>query len=70
MKNSQPDKIDYKIKKKQDYFADNKDKKTININILLNRVRQENKNNSKKKNFLLIFTIRTISLISIFVFGN
>ena len=70
MKNSQPDKIDYKIKKKQDYFADNKDKKTININILLNRVRQENKNNSKKKKFLLIFTISTISLISIFVFGN
>ena len=70
MKNSLPDKIDYKIKKKQDDFADNKDKKTININILLNRVRQENKNNSKKKKFLLIFTISTISLISIFVFGN
>ena len=51
MKNSLSGKTDYKIKKKQEYFADNKDQKTININILLNRVRQENKNNSKKKNF-------------------
>jgi hypothetical protein len=70
MKNSLSGKTNYKIKKKQEYFTDNKDQKTININILLNRVRQENKNNSKKKKLLLIFTISILSLISIFVFGN
>jgi len=70
MKNSLSGKTDYKIKKKQEYFADNKGQKTININILLNRVRQENKNNSKKKKLLLIFTISILSLISIIVFGN
>ena len=49
MKNSQSSKIDYQIKKKQKFHIENNQIKTTNINILLNRVRQENKNESKKK---------------------
>jgi len=49
MKNSLPSKINYKIEKNQESFLDNKYKKTVNVNILLNRVRQENKNDSQKK---------------------
>jgi len=49
MKNSLPSKINYKIEKNQESFLDNKYKKTVNVNILLNRVRQE-KRFPKKKN--------------------
>ena len=46
MKKYKSSKTDYKIPK--DYIG-NKNIKTTNINVLLNRVRQEKKNNSKKK---------------------
>ena len=54
MKKYKSSKIDYKIPK--NYIRN--DIKTTNINILLNRVRQEKKNNSKKK---------IVSLISIII---
>ena len=60
MKNSQSSKIEYQIEKNQKFHTDNKHLKTTNVNILLNRVRQENKNNFKKK---IIFSITTISVI-------
>ena len=60
MKNSQSSKIEYQIEKNQKFHTDNKNLKTTNVNILLNRVRQENKNNFKKK---IIFSITTISVI-------
>ena len=70
MKNSLSSRNDYQIEKNQKIFIKNKDIKTININILLNKVRQKNKSNSKKKKFLLISTISILSFISIFVFGH
>ena len=70
MKNPVSSKISYKIKKNQEFFIDNKNKKTVNVNILLNRVRQENKNNSKKKKITLISMISILFFICIFVFGN
>jgi len=48
----------------------NKIIKTTNINILLNRVKQKNKNESKKKIILSISIIAILSLISITTFGN
>ncbi len=70
MKNSQSSKIDYQIKKKQKFHIENNQIKTTNINILLNRVRQENKNESKKK-IILSTTIITILVFTyILMFGN
>ena len=46
MRNSQPSTIRYQTKK---ITTENKQIKTTNINILLNRVRQENINYKKKK---------------------
>ena len=45
MKNSQSSKIYYQTKKNHKFHIENKHIKTTNVNILLNRVRQENKNN-------------------------
>jgi len=67
MRNSQPSTIDYQNKK---ITTGNKQIKTTNINILLNRVRQENINYKKKKIILLISIIGILSFISILVFGN
>ena len=44
--------------------------KTTDINILLNRVREENKNNNKKKVILSISIISFLSFISILAFGS
>ncbi len=67
MRNSQPSTIDYQNKK---ITTGNKQIKTTNINILLNRVRQENINYKKKKIILLISIIGILSFISILAFGN
>ena len=53
--------IDYQLKNDQNYTDDNKSLKTTDINILLNRVRLEKKNRSKKK---LIFSVSIISILS------
>ena len=70
MKNSQSSNIDYQNKKNQEFSIANKEIKTTNVNILLNRVRQENMNDKKKKIILSISIISFISLVSILVFGN
>ena len=44
--------------------------KTTDINILLNRIRQENKSKSKKTIFLLFSIISILSFISFIVFVN
>ena len=54
MKKSRSKKIDYQIKIDQNFIFDNKVKRTTDINILLNRVRQKNKSDFKKR---LIFSI-------------
>ena len=63
-------KIDYQIKKDQNYTFKDEAVRTTNINILLNRVRQKNKSESKKKIILSIFIIGILSLLSIIVFVN
>ena len=63
-------KIDYQIKKDQNYTFKDEVVRTTNINILLNRVRQKNKSESKKKIILSIFIIGILSLLSIIVFVN
>jgi uncharacterized membrane protein len=64
MKKYQSSKIDYQIQK--NYIRN--DIKTTNINILLNRVRQEKKNNSKKKIVSLISIIIIIFFIGVLAF--
>ena len=64
MKKSESKKIDYQIKNDQNYTDDNKSLKTTNINILLNRVRLEKKDKTKKK---LIFTISVISILTFLI---
>jgi len=68
MKNSKSSKIDYQIKKNKKIFFENKHIKTTNINILLNRVREENKNNLKKKIILSISIMGILFFIFISVF--
>ena len=70
MRNSQYSNIYYQNKKNQKFPIGNKDIKTTNVNILLNRVRQEKKSSKKKRIILSISIISFISLISILVFGN
>ena len=70
MRNSQSSNVDYQIKKNQKFPIRNKQIKTTNVNILLNRVRQENKSNQKKKIILSISIIVFLSFISILAFGN
>ena len=62
MKKNRSSIIDYQIPKN---YISNQDIKTTNINVLLNRVRQEKKNNTKKKIVLLISIITFILLIGI-----
>ena len=64
MKKSGSKIIDYQIKNDQNYTDNNKSFKTTNINILLNRVRLEKKERSKKK---LIFSISAISIVSFLI---
>ena len=70
MKKPQSKRIDYQVKNDQNFAAGNKIIKTTNINILLNRVKQKNKKESKKKIILSISIIAILSLISITTFGN
>ena len=70
MKNSRVSKIDHQTKIKQKFHIGNKHIKTTNINILLNRVREENKSNLKKKLILSISIIGILSFICILTFGN
>jgi len=56
---------DYQIPKN---YIRNENIKTTNINVLLNRVRQEKKNNSKKKIVLSILIVTFLLLIGILVF--
>jgi len=70
MKNSLPSKINYKIEKNQESFLDNKYKKTVNVKILLNRVKQEKKNDSQKKKIKLISIISILFFTCVFMFGN
>ena len=69
MKNSQSSKIDYLTKKNHKFYIGNENIKTTNVNILLNRVRQENKSNFKKKIILSISIIGILSFICILTFG-
>ena len=70
MRNSQSSNIYYQHKKNQKFSIRNKEIKTTNINILLNRVRQEKKSSKKKRIILSISIVSVISFISILVFGN
>jgi hypothetical protein len=70
MRNSQSSNIYYQHKKNQKFRIVNKEIKTTNINILLNRVRQEKKSSKKKRIILSISIVSVISFISILVFGN
>jgi uncharacterized membrane protein YvbJ len=65
MKKNRSSIIDYQIPKN---YIRNKNIKTTNINVLLNRVRQEKKNNTKKKTVLLISIITFILLFGILAF--
>ncbi len=65
MKKYQSSKIDYQIQKNS---IRNENIKTTNINILLNRVRQEQKSNSKKKIILSISIISILLFIGILAF--
>jgi len=64
MKKNRSSIIDYQIPKN---YISNQDIKTTNINVLLNRVRQKKKNNTKKKIILSISIITFILLIGILV---
>lgn len=69
MRNSQSSNIYYQIKKNRKFHVDNKEIKTTDVNILLNRVRQQNK--SKKKKIIILSTsIISFILIIILAFGN
>ena len=70
MRNSQSSNIDVQNKKNQNFLIENKQIKTTDVNILLNRVREENKNNNKKKVILSISIISFLSFISILAFGS
>jgi hypothetical protein len=68
MEKKQPKKNDYLIKIDKNYTFESKTIKTTNINILLNRVRQENKSQLKKKIILSISMTGILFLISTIVF--
>jgi hypothetical protein len=70
MKIKQFRKFDNKIENNKNFNIVNKNIKTTNINILLNRVRQEKKNYLKKKVIFSILIISTLSFLSIMLFAN
>ena len=70
MKKQYNESIDYNIKKTQSHNVGNENIKTTNINILLNRVREEKKNNSKKKIILSLSIISALFFLSMIVFIN
>ena len=70
MKNSQSKAIDYLIKNQKDVNPKNKDFKTTDINILLNRVKSEKKSRSRKTITFSIFIISIVSVLSIIALSN
>ena len=70
MKNSQSKAIDYLIKNQKDVNPKNKDFKTTDINILLNRVKIEKKSRSRKTIIFSIFIISIVSVLSIIALSN
>ena len=70
MKKSESKIIDYQIKNDQNYTDNSKSFKTTNINILLNRVRLEKKERSKKKLIFSISIISIVSFLSIIILGD
>ena len=68
MRKSQSSNIYYQDEENEKFYIDNKEIKTTNINILLNRVREENKSNLKKKIILSISTMGILFFIYISVF--
>ena len=70
MKKSESRIIDYQ-KKNDHKYTDNKNSlKTTNINILLNRVRLEKKDRSRKKLIFSISLISILSFLSIIILGD
>jgi hypothetical protein len=63
-------KTEYKTGNNQFSNVINKNLKTTNVNILLNRVRIEKKNTFKKKMLFLISLISVLSFIGVVVLGN
>ena len=61
MKKCQSSNIYYQDEENEKFYIDNKEIKTTNINILLNRVRKKNKSKQKK---IIIFSISIISIVS------
>tara|TARA_B100001059_G_C17705581_1_gene512539 strand:- start:631 stop:843 length:213 start_codon:yes stop_codon:yes gene_type:complete len=70
MKIKQFKKFDNQIENNKNFNIINKNIKTTNINILLNRVRQEKKDYLKKKVIFSILIISTLSFLSIMIFAN
>jgi|TARA_B100001063_G_scaffold233848_1_gene250558 uncharacterized membrane protein YqhA len=70
MKIKQFRKFDNQIENNKNFNIINKNIKTTNINILLNRVRQEKKDYLKKKVIFSILIISTLSFLSIMIFAN
>ena len=70
MRNSRSKIIDNLIQNNQNSYVENNTIKTTNISILLNRVRLEKRNKSKKKIILAISIISILFFISIIAFGN
>ena len=70
MKNPQSKAIDYLIKNQKDVNHKNKDFKTTDINILLNRVKIEKKSRSRKTITFSIFIISIVSVLSIIALSN
>ena len=61
---------DYQTKYDQKFTDSSISFKTININILLNRVKLENKDKSKKKIIFLISIIGILSFLSFILLGD
>ena len=70
MKKSESRIIDYQLKTDHKYTDNKNSLKTTNINILLNRVRLEKKNKSKKKIILSLSVISALFFLSMIVFSN
>ena len=56
-----------KIKKKLNQISKLESKETVDINILLNRVKTNKKNETKRKIIFFSFTILTLSLFGSFI---
>ena len=70
MKNSAPKINNLQRENSQQSNDINRNFRTTDINILLNRVKLEKKNQSKKKIILSVSIISILSLLSIIVLGN